>query len=162
MPHASHRIDLLVLPVDPDQPINEGAVAGLFEVWGLDERGRCRAMDQLIEGGCGRIWIDRPSRVWLYGNQSGGFRVHCPVTKENIAGPFGVAHRTWKNGGSRTMQCPSCGDVHRLEDVIFRPPAAFARWALVFSNAASVVLPPSTSAQINAALGETQYIIRRP
>ena len=162
MPHASHRIDLLVLPKDPDQPLDEEAMTALFEAWGVDERGRVADHREPIAGGCKRVWVDRPGRVWLYGNQSGGFRVRCPVTQDNIAKSFGSAHRAWKNGGARVVLCPSCGNTHPLEDVQFAPPAAFARWALVFSDASSSVLHSSTMAQICEALGPTQSIIRRP
>ena len=78
------------------------------------------------------MWVDRPGRVWLYGNQSGGFRVQCPETGQNIAQEFESPTEPGKGGGPRSMQCPSCGGVHALERVEFVPPAAFATWALVF------------------------------
>ena len=162
MPHASHRIDLLVLPVDPEQPLPEGPMARLLSEWGVDDRGRVDNPEVLLEGGCRRVWIDRPGRVWLYGNQRGGFRVQCPETGHNIAQEFGAAHRAWKGGGPRSMRCPSCGGVHALERVEFVPPAAFATWALVFSDAGSSTLSAAALAQIDGMLGPTQCIIRRP
>ena len=162
MPHASHRIDLLVLPVDPNQPLDESAVAELLSIWGVDDRGRPGDPEQLMSGGCKRVWVDRPQRMWLYGNQSGGFHVRCPETGESIARDFGVAHRAWKTGGPRAMVCPSCGSTHPLEYVQFVPPAAFARWAVVFSDASSAVLSPDTVGHIEDALGRTRCIIRRP
>ena len=162
MPHASHRIDLLVLPIDPEQSLPEAQIGRLLADWGVDDRGQMIQSTILLEGGCKRVWVDRPGRVWLYGNQSGGFRVQCPETGQNIAREFGVAHRAWKGGGPRSMQCPSCGEVHPLERVDFVPPAAFASWALVFSDAGSSTLSAAVLTQIDRALGPTRCIIRRP
>jgi hypothetical protein len=162
MPHASRRIDLLVLPPDPDQPLDETAVSTLFRTWGVDDRGHVDHPERLMAGGFKRVWVDRPGRVWLYGNQVGGFRVLCPETRENISGAFGRAHRAWKAGSERTVDCPACGSVHALEGCEFVPPAAFARWALIFSDASSAVLTPEAEDQLTQALGKTRVILRRP
>lgn len=162
MPLASHRFDLLVLPTLLEQAVDMSAVEGLFERWAVDKRGRSPHAVGLISGGCKRIWIDQPGRLWLYANQMGGFRVSCPATEALISTDFGRAHRAWKQSGPRTLSCSSCGQIHPLEDCLFRPPAAFARWALVFSDAADVALTPKAVEDIATALGPTQVLIRRP
>jgi hypothetical protein len=162
MPHASRRLDLLVLPKDVDQPLDESAVSGLFEGWGVDIRGHSPQASSLVEGGCKRIWLDQPGRLWLYGNQAGGFRVRCPTKGDNISAAFGRAHRAWKDGSPRTFDCTVCGAVHPLEACHFEPPAAFARWAVVFSDVGAPVLSAGTEAQLMAVLGPIQLIGRRP
>lgn len=161
MPHASHRMDLLVVPCDLEQGLDEEAVSRLFSAWGLDAQGRSLESDRFVEGGCARIWVDRPGRLWLYGNQSGGFRVVCPVNGQSISKRFGQAHRDWKAGGPRTLEC-LCGETHALEDCVGRPPMAFAQWALVFSAVGGSRLTERASRDAFRAFGEHAVVLRRP
>ena len=162
MPHASHRLDLVIVPQDLEQTLHEATIQALFESWGVDSRGHTGKADQIVAGGCRRIWLDQPGRLWLYGNQSGGFRVQCPRCQDNISAAFGRAHRAWKQGSERVVECPSCGSVYGLEDCDFRPPAAFAHWAIVFADVGSGELQAEVSDQLTAAIGAFQVIIRRP
>ena len=161
MPHASHRLDLLVVPINPHEPLDEGVTARLFDEWGLDGGGRCENMERFIEGGCNRIWMDRPGRLWLYGNQLGGFRVRCPDTNTLISSEFGRAHRAWKAGAERVLACP-CGSDHGLDACIFSPPAAFATWAVVFSDIGGTALTPLGESSLHAAVGPYRVLTRRP
>ena len=162
MPHASHRLDLLILPSQLDQALDVAAVAGLFKAWGVDGQGRTADNRAVVLGGCKRIWLDQPGRVILYGNQSGGFRVSCPKNGSNIAREFSVAHRRWKAGAPRSLNCPGCGERHGLEACAFHPAAAFSDWAVVFGDVGDTALMPRAIAQVKRALGETQLIMRRP
>ncbi len=162
MPHASHRLDLLVLPKTLDQPLNEEAVVRLFRGWGVGQEGRTNQDQDLVDGGCRRVWLDQPGRLMLFGNQSGGFRVRCPETRDNISMVFGQAHRAWKSGAERTLKCPACSRSHALEACVFEPPAAFSTWAIVFSDVRGVELMPGVSAQIEQTLGPFKVVLRRP
>ena len=161
MPHASHRLDLLVVPTDPHQTIDEAQTARLFADWGLDAMGRSGNMERLIEGGCKRVWLDRPGRLWLYGNQLGGFRVACPDTNALISSEFGRAHRAWKAGAARMLAC-TCGADHALEDCVFSPPAAFSTWAIVFADIEGISLTPLVESSIQATIGPYRVVTRRP
>ena len=161
MPHASHRLDLLVVPTDLHHSIDEAQTARLFAGWGLNSVGRSESMERLIEGGCNRIWLDRPGRLWLYGNQLGGFRVYCPESKALISAEFGRAHLAWKTGAARMLTCP-CGTEHALEDCVCSPPAAFATWAIVFADVESISLTPLVDSSIQAAIGPYRVVTRRP
>jgi len=147
--------------MNPHAALDEGATARLFEEWGLDRAGRSSSMDRFVEGGCNRIWMDRPKRLWLYGNQLGGFRVHCPNHNTLISAEFGRAYRAWKAGSDRSVAC-LCGSRHALESCSFSPPAAFATWAIVFSDTASAALTPLAESSIQAAIGPHRVITRRP
>ena len=162
MPHASHRMDLLIVPEALDQPLDEAALEALFRRWGVGPNGRSDRTQTIVEGGCRRIWLDKPGRVLLYANQSGGFRVRCPESGDNIAQAFGRAHRDWKAGGSRTVGCPSCDQEHPLEGCVFEPPAAFSAWAIVLSDVGGVQLGTEFDAHVRDTIGPFQLIARRP
>ena len=161
MPHASHRLDLLALPADLNSTADASAFAALSERWSLDGRGKSSDLTALVEGGCRRVWFDRPGRLMLYANQTGGFRTRCPVTAAIVSSEFGRSHRAWKEGGPRTMACV-CGAVHALEDVILQPAGAFARWAVVFASAQSLALTERAVADLVELFGPIQTIVRRP
>ena len=161
MPHASHRLDLLALPSDLNSPANETAFIALAERWGLDARGESGDSHALVEGGCRRVWFDRPGRLMLYANQTGGFRARCPDTAALVSAEFGRSHRAWKAGGPRTMACV-CGGVHPLEDVVLQPAGACARWAVVFSSAEGLGLTKRARGDLEELFGPVQVIVRRP
>ena len=161
MPHASQRLDLLVLPISMEQPLTSDAEAVIMDRWSVDIRGYSENMGRYIDGGAARVWVDRPGRIVLYANQSGGFRVRCPVSDAILSAEFGRAHRDWKAGGPRTVRCV-CGEVHPLESCVLSPPGAFATWAIVFASVNSVVLSERAVADLNECVGPFQTILRRP
>jgi len=162
MPHASHRLDLLVVASQPSQMVDEERVKALFHGWNVNELGQSDHLDQVIEGGCARVWLDRPGRTILYANLSGGFRAQCAGCGHNLAGPFGVAYRAWKLGASRSLVCPGCGSDQPLETVVLKPPGAFSPWAIVFSDVESTTLNVEAQQEIEAAVGDYRVILRRP
>jgi hypothetical protein len=162
MPHASHRLDLLIVAAQPSQTVDEARVNDMFRGWEIDERGRSDTLNELIEGGCARVWLDQPGRILLYANQSGGFHVQCPGCGENIARTFGLAHRAWKQGAVRSLVCPGCGVCQALEAVELNPPGAFSSWAIVFSGVGGSTLLPHAKQTIGAVVGEHRVILRRP
>ena len=162
MPHASHRIDVLIVADRPDQLVSIPLLNSILSQWGLDARGKSPGTAQLIEGGCERVWIDKPGRLMLYANQSGGFRVHCSNCGANVATTFGRAHLEWKRGGPRSMRCKSCGLEAPLEKWRMSPHGAFSSWAIVFSGAGGTRLTPAAEAELQGALGAYQLVVRRP
>lgn len=161
MPHASSRIDLLVVPSDSRQGVEEHAVSQLFGRWSLNERGRAPDMSSIVDGGCERVWFDRPGRIVLYANQTGGFRVRCPDTGVNISAEFGRSHREWKCGGANTVDCP-CGTLHGLEACLLEPPGAFASWAIVFASAEGLALTEQAARDVRELVGPYRVVLRRP
>lgn len=161
MPHASSRIDLLVVPVDSRRAVDERAVMQLFGRWSLNERGRGPTMSSIVDGGCERIWLDRPGRIVLYANQTGGFRVRCPDKGINISAEFGRSHREWKCGGPGLVDCP-CGTRHDLEACVLQPPGAFASWAIVFASTEGLALTDQAARDVREALGPYRVVLRRP
>jgi hypothetical protein len=155
-------LDLLIVAAEPDQSVDVERVEALFRDWRVDQFGRSECPQELIEGGCARVWLDQPGRTLLYANQSGGFRVRCPDCHDNIAQAFGVAHRGWKQGAARTLVCPGCGVTHALEAVVLQPPGAFSGWAIVFSSVGGTALTAQAKRAIEAAVGEHRVILRRP
>lgn len=165
MPHPSHRLDLLVVPADPETEIAQAAFERLVQSWEASGWIRGDApgpgVDDLLPGGFSRIWRDDPGRVVLYANQQGGFRVRCPRTAANISPAFGAALVTWKHGEPRVLDCPGCGEPHALEDCELRPRGAFARGAIVFADATSLALTDTARAALAGALGPVETVIRR-
>ena len=161
MPHASHRLDLLALPSDLNSAPDESAFAALSLRWSLDARGKSGDSAALVEGGCRRVWFDRPGRLMLYANQTGGFRARCPANSAIVSSEFGRAHRAWKAGGPRTMACV-CGAEHALEHVVLQPAGAFAQWAVVFSSAEGLGLTDRAMGDLVELFGPIRTIVRRP
>ena len=162
MPHASHRLDILVVAARPDQNVELAGLQSLLDAWDVDERGRTTKGIELIVGGFERVWIDQPGRLLLYANQTGGFRAFCPVCRTNISADFGAAHLAWKRGGSRKVVCAECGHSIKLEDVCLQPPGSFSSWALVFSGALGADLTDAAKVAVKGAVGEYRIILRRP
>ena len=165
MPHASHKLELLLVPNLPERSLDLASIGSLFDEWrgrGLvDGDGPGTKLNQILPGGFVRIWIDSPGRVWLYANQQGGFRVQCPACGEHIAGEFNRAFLKWKTGGVRSVVCSHC-DVHTdLNDCLHRPEAAFAQWAIVFSDVQSLEIDPEVYDEIEQTLGPMKVIVRR-
>ena len=162
MPHASHRLDLLVVAFSPDQAIDHARVQALFDEWGVDELGRTSNQNEVVTGGCVRIWLDDPGRLVLYANQSGGFRVFCPSCAANTSSSFGAAHRAWKQGGERRFRCSTCQCSHKLEDARIQPPGAFSSWAIVFADVTGTDLTEAAKASLQHVIGDYRVVLRRP
>jgi hypothetical protein len=153
---------VLLLPQDPDAAV-------LFEAWppvraaweaaGLIVGGR--GGPGLVEGGCARVWLDRPGGLTLYKNEYGGFRVDCPACGGLLSGPFGLAMEAWRRGGPRSLVCPGCGGEAGLEALCFRPEAAFAMGALVFSDVGGIELSAEALEGGRALFGPCRSLLRR-
>lgn len=148
MPRPSHRLDLCVLPADPDRPVPAAAARALVAAWKAAPPAGARA-----------VRVDLPGEPSLYANQLGGFRVRCPETGENLVPAFGKAVRAWRHGGARSLACPACGQAHALEALDYAPAAAFAMGGVVLADVQESGLDPAALAVAAAHLGGPVRVI---
>lgn|GEM_PF-1857941 len=158
VPHASHIISLVVLPEDPEHVLGENGRADLLghsvESGLVDSDMHAGPhANEWIRGGFARMHLDRPERPVLYGNRVGGYRVQCPHCGANMVRALSVALEDWRSGGTRTAQCGVCEHKELIEKLVFLPPAAPARWALVFRRSESADLEPGCLAQLSMWVG---------
>jgi len=118
-------------------------------------------VDGLTIGGFARIWLDQPTRMVLYANQQGGFRVRCPVDDQSIAGAYGRALKAWRGGAARELVCPSCTQTHALDDCVLVPTGAFGSSAIVLSDVGTIELTERVHADLQAAIGPFRVVMRR-
>jgi hypothetical protein len=161
----SHRLDLYIVPKDPESNPRE-AVAGLLDHWMaqriVDSAGLAESnASALVPGGFRRVRVDDPGRVVLYANQMGGFRVACAEEPGNIVAAFRSALSAWRGGGPRSLDCPACGAIHPLEALAYAPPAAFGRVSVVVADVEDADLTPEATSAVSAHLGEWTLIRRR-
>lgn len=165
VPRPTHRIDLVVVSVDPECLISAEVFHGLLRGWGeaklLRRDGVGDDPSGLISGGFSRLWLDLPGRMLLYANQQGGFRVMCPQTGANIASEFGAALLGWRSGAARSLQCSSCSEAHALEGCVLAPPGAFGASAIVFSNVGDIQLSSRARSDLESAIGAFHVVVRR-
>ena len=161
MPRASHRVDLLLVPDDPQRIPCAEAFAEIKRAW--QEAGLLAPATPsgLVQGGFRRVWLDLPDRLWLYANHQGGYYVRCPETGGNLAPAFSAAVQEWRRGGPFTLECPRCSQTHALDAVTLAPPGAFARGAVIFSDVASLILADGVTEALKPVLGASREIIRR-
>jgi len=165
VPHPSHRIDILLVPDDPELVIRTAVFDELGQRWAksgwLRKDGPGPNVDGLVPGGFKRMWLDHPGRVVLYANQQGGFRVACPKTGDNIAAAFGLAVKRWRSGGARELECLACAGTHGLEACEMAPPGAFGASAIVLSDAQGISLTQKACAAVHEAIGPFHLVLRR-
>lgn len=163
MPHASHRVDLLLVPLEIERDAPRLAFAALLTRWRAQGRlvGNAPGPVPLVPGGFDCLRLDDPGRVSLYANQQGGFQVRCPATAANAAAAFGRGVEAWRAGGPREADCPRCQRPHALEDYELRPPGGFARFAVIFADAVTLDLDAEARAELERALGPLRDIARR-
>ena len=158
----SRRVDLHLCPSDPERspPVALDAVwAGWGDAGGIDAEGLPGpAAGSLIRGGFVRARIDRPGRVALYANAQGGFRAYTPRGAPVTPAAFQAAVQAARAGGPRVIVVDS--EVWALEALTYEPPAAWARWAIVFAGVESLEEGPAMVAA-DDALGPLVRVARR-
>ena len=78
-----------------------------------------------------------------------------------MARAFGQAIQVWRAGGSRSLACPACGTGHALDDLAFKPDAAFATGAVVFADTEGHSLTEKAARGLRAVLGPFRLVLRR-
>ncbi len=155
MVRPSHRLDLLIVPGNPDTVPSSEVITAL-SAW-LDDVGP----GALVDGGGAGWGLDQPGKAVLYANRQGGFHVRCPACAAPLARAFGVAVGRWRAGGAREVACGACGTSHDLDGLDFRPPAAVASFALVIRDAADGRLRDEGRRAVERFLGPVRVVGRR-
>jgi len=145
MPRPSHRLDLVLVFVDPPPkqavpqfPWRQLLPAG-FDDW--------RAV--LFE------------REQFVANHQGGFRVSCPGPGGNLAPQFSKALSAWRHGAQRRVQCPHCQQSHDLAELAFAPQAAFGRFAVELHDVVGIELDAGLQQRAMRDLGPFSLVLRR-
>ena len=164
----SSRLDLVLVPADPLRNESDGRwlLEDLVADGTIEPGGRAGVgAAEWLSAGFSRVSLDRPvptpDGLAFWSNRTGGFRVACPATGRSIVPAFGAATTGWRAGGPRTVPCPACGVVHRLEDLAYAPAAAFGPWAIVTSDAGGTTLTASASARVESWIGPHAVVLRR-
>ena len=147
----SRRLNVLLVPEDPDRMAPSGLMDALHEL-GFHVGGRPgpRA-DELVVGGFKLLRVDQPARAYLYGNRQGGFHARCPETGDNVVPALGPALTAWSDGGPRQLDCP-CGRPHDLNALDYRPPARIGRFAVEARDVQGLALGPGRR-ELEALIG---------
>lgn len=155
-PHATRRLNLVLVPGDWDRPPRSGALEhlqALLEAKGYilsDGRAGPRA-PELISGSFALFRVDRPLRYGVYGNRVGGFHVRCPACAADIPKPWGKAVEGLRAQGEWVLQCPACQVDIGPAGALTIPEARVARFALEFRDVGSADL--RRIPEFDAALG---------
>ncbi len=157
MARPRHRLDLVIVPADPDRLPDAAAFAAREAAWR-------EAPETLVPGGFADLRLDRPQGRALYSNQLGGFQVRCPSTGTPTAKAFSRAVEAWRAGAAAVLaDCPACGAAHALGAMDCRPPVALGRGAVVLMDAATAALVPGAAAALAPVVGPGfQLVFRRP
>lgn len=150
MPHPRRRLDLLLIPTDPERDLPEG--------FSLDQ---LEAAPTLVKGGFRTMRLDRRDEVAFWSNHQGGFRAWCSRCKQLVTAAFSRSITAWRSGAPRRMPCPVCDHDQALEDFQLRPEGGFARWALVLSDVGSADVDEAAIAQATEVLGPLRIVLRR-
>ena len=161
MPLPSHRLDLLIVPVQPGPaPAKvQGAFDALVAAGILTSQGLpgSRA-DALIAGGSARVRVDVPGGGHLYGNQAGGFRAQCEQCQATVVQQVVAAVQLQQP----FVRCDACGLSQHLNEVRYRPPAAWADACLWVHDAADARLGTLGLDLLGETLGQSRIVFRRP
>lgn len=168
---VSHRLDLLILPRQPDRAPDAAAFAALIDGWSArgcvapspGRIGAGPAAEALLPGGFSALRLDLPARPALYANEQGGFRVPCPGCDAPLARALGPAFEGWRSGGPRRIACGACGRSQDLYAVEAVPPVGIALGAVIFMDVGGIELRPEALAALEATLGPApRALLRRP
>lgn len=163
MPRPVSRLDLFVVPDQPDRTVDDAAVRALGQVsgwWGADGAPGPQAA-ALGTDGFRLARIERHDRAVLYANQQGGFRVRCPACATGIVPGFTRLIASWRAGGDRVVTCAACGWSGGAEDCITEPPARLATAAVHLSHVGAAHVAHDALVAIAAHWGPVVVVGRR-
>lgn len=156
MPRPTHRLNLYVVPDDPDRALDElrlaAAVERLRAEGVLSGWGPGAAADRLVPGGFRRLRIDRPAQACLYGNRQGGFHARCPSCGDHLARALGPALAQWRAGRPRLVAC-GCGVSTDIAALDFAPPAAVGQFAVEIRDVQTTELAPDGKPWLASGIG---------
>ena len=167
MPLPRHQLDIIICPAHCEQVLSGQGGRRLLQKWQshgwIDADGKCvlSHKNAMIQGGFARLFLDQPEGMRFYGNHQGGYYVQCPTNSSNIVPSFVTAMKQWRQNQHRSLHCPSCEQSHDLNDLYFRPPAAFAMGALVIQNVDSTEICPTVLNDLQLWLGDFKLVLKR-
>lgn len=176
MARATHRLDLLVLPRDPDAPAD--ALAPVIAAWvaagflrvgddalastgpgftsGTLRHAYALGARALVAGGVGHVVWMREAAARFLANRSGGFRVRCPSSGALVTDRLHPAMAAWRAGGPRVLAC-ACGGTHDLAVLDYVPAAGFARGWIELDDVGGADLV----AEARALAPDVRVVLRR-
>ncbi|MBX2801604.1 MAG: hypothetical protein KTR31_28260 [Myxococcales bacterium] len=161
----SHRLDVYLVPTDPDAAPRRSAQAYLqqLEARGIltNDGGPGPHAGRWMPEGFARLRLDLPDAPTLYANRQGGFRVRCPDRGDVVTADFARALSEWRSGGPRQFACSACGQDHPLEAADGRPAFAIGSLALVAADAGATSPTPEALAEVQQALGPVRMVLSR-
>lgn len=158
MPRASHRLNLLLVPADPERrpdPLLAGQLFAALRAEAVTDawdRPGPRA-EALHAGGFALFRADFPPEPVIYGNRQGGYRAVCPACGASVVAAVLQALKRWRASGDMGLRCERCGVPCSLSTVIYQPDAAPARFALELRDVERPIFSPS--AQVMELLERT-------
>lgn len=164
MVRPSSRLDLAIVPVDPEASPARALVddLGVARGWWTRDGDRGPEGAALGVGTFRRAWTEAFERPRLLANQQGGFRVTCPGCGASVVADFQRALRAWREGtGPRRLACPACGQPWALEHLVFQPDAAFASVALHLDHVGHAFPDPAALAAVAGVWGPVRVVGRR-
>lgn len=162
MPLASHRLDLLLVPVEPEEQRDIAPLAALGEAqgWWTGTAPGPHA-NRLGVGLFAAVRGEVSQKPRLYANGLGGFRVQCGACDAPAARALGRSMALGRGLGVPEVRCDACGVRASAAALTYAPPAAFACAAWTLVDVASAHLDPEASARITHAWGAWRLIARR-
>lgn len=161
MPHPSRRLDLQLVPLGADASSRvQRAFDDLIarEVIGADGWAGPRAA-WLVERRFVRVRSDLGEAPRLWANQQGGFRATCPGCGESVIRQL---HRVVSGRASEPIACERCGRHSAIDEVDFRPSAAWGPSALVLHDVGTAGLSAEGRTWADDVLGAHKPVLRRP
>lgn len=120
-----------------------------------------KGADYFVRGGFQRFQVIQHERPVLVANHQGGYRVYCSKCGALVTSTFVGAIRVYRQGGERRLKCFKCGMDQDLNELEFRPPAAFTTFELQCHNVQDVVLTPAGHAFFEDWFDGFQIVLRR-
>jgi hypothetical protein len=165
LPYASHRVDLHLVPEDPDAQPSPGWSAlwarGVERGWWTADGEAGPRAEELVEGGFAKASLEWASPMRLVANGLGGFQVRCPACSAPLARAWQGALAAWRAGGPRELACPACGVTRDLHHLDLRPPAAFFQVGLHLADVGRIAVQPSARSSLEAETGPLRAVARR-
>ena len=158
-PHPTHRLNLWLVPSDPERGVPDSAASGLAGLKAEHDGNPRRWGDALLPGGWTHARLDRPSSPHLYGNKQGGFQVRCPTCRTPLVREAAEALSRWRAGKGRTLACPHCATTSPLEALNYRPAAAPGLFAFELRDVQGMALTTAGHRRFEALLAGPFHVI---
>lgn len=160
----THRLNLLLVPADPELRLSEAAAAQARSHWQkeglvLADGAPGPAAERLLPGGYALLRLDRPSGGALYGNRQGGYHARCPRCGAALAAALGPAVRAWQQGEAGALSCPACAALLHLSELHTQPPARPARFAVELRDVGDLELSAWGRLVLESSVGAALLVL---